>query len=174
MGLLVDWNVFLSSRSGKDVTLSKYTGLWEISMAKEIWVSVNFTSSKTRKSLKLFQNVQLKKNLFHSVPFSKRNYDDPQFLINNKILPHCHSNFYIGLKFKQERFQVSGLSLATFYIRVYVSCLTVKSLDFLIKFSPKTWVLFLRILTDVTSENLDLSNFLNNSGTSQNRAGKFG
>jgi len=52
--------------------------------------------------------------------------------------------------------------------------LTVNSLDFLIKFFPKKWGLFLRILTEVTSENLYFSNFLNNSGTSQNRAGKFG
>ena len=36
------------------------------------------------------------------------------------------------------------------------------------------WVLFLRILTEGTSENLYLSNLLNNSGTSQNREGKFG
>jgi hypothetical protein len=75
---------------------------------------------------------------------------------------------------KKELFQVSGLSLFTFLARVYVSRLTVKSLDFLIKFFPKKWGLFLRILSEVTSENLDLGNFWNNSDTSQNRAGKFG
>jgi hypothetical protein len=49
-----------------------------------------------------------------------------------------------------------------------------KKFRFLNKVFPKKWVLFLRILTEITSENLDLSNFLNNSGKSQNRAGKFG
>jgi hypothetical protein len=35
VGLLVDWNVFLSSPSGKDVILSQDIGLWEMSMLKE-------------------------------------------------------------------------------------------------------------------------------------------
>jgi len=59
---------------------------------------VHVTLSKTSESLKLFQNVFLKKAYFDFLPISKRKYDDLQSLIYNKILPHYHSSFYDGLK----------------------------------------------------------------------------
>ena len=78
---------------------------------------VNVTSSKTRNSFKLFQKVQLKKFILILSPFPK----DLQFLINNRILPHCHLSFYNGLKFEQEWFKDSGFSLVIFLTKVCVS-----------------------------------------------------
>jgi hypothetical protein len=60
-----------------------------------IILSLNATSNK---SLKLFLNVLLKK-LSDSLLISKRKFDDLQSVINNKILPHCHSGFYNVLEF---------------------------------------------------------------------------
>jgi len=53
--------------------------------------------------MKMFQNVQLKKKTYLDfILISKSKYDDFQSLKNNEILLHCHSSFYIGLKFEQE------------------------------------------------------------------------
>jgi len=78
---------------------SKDFGLCEISEHKEFeFKCVNVTLSKTGKCLKLLQNVLLRKAYFDSLPITKRKYDNLQCLINNEILPHCHSSFYSGLK----------------------------------------------------------------------------
>jgi hypothetical protein len=63
---------------------------------------VSLDVKMTRKSLTLFQNVHLKKAYFNSLPISEIKYNDLPSLINNKILPRCHSSFYNGLKFDQE------------------------------------------------------------------------
>jgi len=38
------------------------------------------------------------KAYFDSLPISNTQYDDLQPLMNNKILPHCHSGFYSRMK----------------------------------------------------------------------------
>jgi hypothetical protein len=58
-GRLVDWDFFLSSPSVIDFIFSKYIGRWEISVPKKFGFCANLTLSKTRKSWKLLQNVQL-------------------------------------------------------------------------------------------------------------------
>ena len=84
---------FMSFSSGKYLTFWKDAGLWEISVNKEFWVCGNLTSSETRKSLKLLQNVVLK-NLFWFSSHYQKTYDDLLSLIYNTIVPHCHNSFF--------------------------------------------------------------------------------
>ena len=88
----------------------------------QIILSLNVTSNKTRKALKLSKCAVIKKTYFDSLPILKRKYDDLQSVVNNKILPHCPSSFYNGLKLEQERFQVGGLTLVTFLKKNMFPC----------------------------------------------------
>ena len=95
VGPLVEWNVFCRViRAGKAWYIQKalVSGSYQSTKNSEI-KCVNVPLSKTRKSLKLLQNVLLKKTYFDSLPISKIKYDDLQCLVNSKILPHCHSSF---------------------------------------------------------------------------------
>jgi len=111
---------------------------------------VNFTSRKTRKSLKLLQNVQPQppppKVYFDSLPISKRKYDDLQSLINNKTLSHCQSVFYSELKLEQEILYVSGFSYIRNKCLCFHVCLKVKVYLSLISFFIRNGFLFLSIL----------------------------
>jgi len=65
--------IFPSYPSGKDVIFSKDIGLCEITEHKEFkFKCVNVTLSKTRKSLKLLQNVLPKEAYFNYLPISKK------------------------------------------------------------------------------------------------------
>ena len=79
-----------------------YWFLGDVNTQRLLKLNLLVTSNKDRMSLKLFQNVQLKKGSFESLPISSRKYDNLQSLINDKILPHSHSSFNNGLKFEQE------------------------------------------------------------------------
>jgi len=64
---------FLNYLSWKGVIFSKDIGLWEISEHKGFeFKCVNVTLSKTRKSLKLLQNVLLEKLILILFPLPKQ------------------------------------------------------------------------------------------------------
>jgi hypothetical protein len=125
--------------------------------------------------VELFQNVQIKEAYFDSLPISKRKCDDPHYLINNKILPHCHSRLTTGSNLNKNDFRSVLCFSYILKKKVYFHiCLRVNSLFHYNKdFSLKVGFNFKNPILSHKCEFKLISSVLSNSVIIQNKLGKI-